>query len=272
MAAGLNLSPLRELMSARTGYALTEARAAAVESRLGPIARREGVVSVQALLDSLDAAVRPSLAWEVVEAMLPSDSGFYRDREPFRLLCADLLPAMAHARGGRVRILSAGCAGGQEVWSAAICAAEAGIQGVEILGLDLSGRAIEKARQGLYTSFEVQKGLRARQLISWFERKGDLWQVSDRLRRGVSIERANLIDGLEPFGTFDLVFCRNVLGDMTPAARTRLVTALDGALSPNGCLFLGAGEHAPEARTVFRPVAGLKSVFVKGGSSVSRAA
>ena len=270
--AGLDLTRLREIMSARTGYALNEARSAAAESRLGPIARREGVSSVQALVDGLDESARPSLTWEIVEAMLPSDSAFYRDREPFRLLCSDLLPTLAKARGGRVRILSAGCASGQEVWSAAICAAEAGVQSVEIVGLDLSSRAVEKARQGLYTSFEVQKGLRSRQLINWFERSGDLWKVSDRLRSGVRIERANLIDGLDAFGTFDLIFCRNVLGDMTPAARARVVAALDGALSARGCLLLGAGELAPEALAVFRPVAGLKAVYVKGGSSVSAAA
>lgn len=260
-------------MADKAGYALSAERSNAVEARLGPIARREGAASVKALLEDLGAGQRPSLVWEVVEAMLPAESRFFRDREPFVLMCSQLLPALAEARGGsKVRILSAGCATGQEAWSAAICAAESDGAEAEILGLDLSSRAIEKARLGLYTQFEVQKGLRSRQLIRWFERDDDLWRVSDRLRPSVRFERANLLDGLETHGRFDLIFCRHLLGDMTAEGRRRAVAVLEAALAPSGCLFLGAGEMVPEALSAFRPVAGLKSVYVRNPSPVSRAA
>jgi chemotaxis protein methyltransferase CheR len=272
MSAPLDISGLQALVADKAGYALTTDRANAAEARLGPIARREGVASVQDLLEGLDPSGRPSLVWEVVETMLPADSRFFRDREPFLLMCSQLLPALTQARSGKVRILSAGCATGQEAWSAAICAAEAGEALVEIVGLDLSSRAIEKARQGLYTQFEVQKGLRSRQLIRWFERQDDVWRVSDRLRLSVRFERANLLDGLEAFGRFDLIFCRHVLSDMTSEARRRTVAALERALAPNGCLFLGSGEAVPEALAAFRPVAGLSAVYVRNPSLVSRAA
>lgn len=96
--------------------------------------------------------------------------------------------------------------------------------------------------------------------------------MSDQLRADVRFERANLLDGLEAFGKFDLIFCRHVLGDMTPSARARVVEALDGALEPTGCLFLGAGESVPETQSAFRPVAGLSAVYVHGSRPVSRAA
>jgi chemotaxis protein methyltransferase CheR len=272
MSGPLDIAGLSALMAEKAGYALPADRANATEARLGPIARREGAASVQDLIEGLDPVARPSLVWEVVETMLPAESRFFRDREPFRLMCSQLLPALAQARGGKVRILSAGCATGQEAWSAAICAAESGEAQVEVVGLDLSSRAIEKARQGLYTQFEVQKGLRSRQLIQWFERQDDVWRVSERLRGAVQFERANLLDGLEAFGRFDLIFCRHVLSEMTPQARRRVVAGLERALAPSGCLFLGSDEVAPEVLTAFRPVAGLSAVYVRSPSPVSRAA
>lgn len=272
MAGELDISGLQALMRRKAGYRLGPERASAVEARLGALARRKGLASVQALLDQISDETQPSLGWEAVEAMLPAESRFFRDRDHFRLMCSQLLPALAKARGGRVRVLSAGCATGQEAWSTAICAAEAGLDGVEIVGVDLSGRAIEKARQGLYTQFEVQRGLRARQLIQWFERAEDLWRVSDRLRGQVRFERANLLDALESFGQVDLVFCRHVLGDMTPEARRRVIQNLEAALVAQGCLFLGEDETPPEVLAAFRPVAGLKAVYVRSPSPVSRAA
>lgn len=272
MSETLDFGRLQGLMQAKAGYALPAGRASAVAARLGPLARRDGFSSAGALIEAIAAGDRPSLMWEVVEAVLPADTRFFRDREPFGLMCSDLLPTLAQARGGVVRVLSVGCATGQEAWSVAICAAEAGVLGVEILGLDLSRRAIEKARSGLYSAFEVQRGLRSRQLIRWLDRSEESWRIRDPLRDRVRFERANLIDGLSGLGAFDLIFCRHVLGDMTPEARRRAAASLAGALAPSGCLFLGVGEAVPEAAEAFRPVAGLKSVYVKGGSAVSRAA
>lgn len=148
MAGDLDIANLRALLAEKAGYDLGDDRINAVEARLGPIARRESLDSVQALLALMDPVGRPSLTWEIIETILPADSRFFRDREPFRLMCSQLLPALAQARGGRVRILAAGCATGQEAWSAAICAAESKSAEVEVTALDLSGRAIEKARAG----------------------------------------------------------------------------------------------------------------------------
>lgn len=272
MASDLDIANLKALMAEKAGYDLGEERISAVEARLGPIARRENIESPAALLALLDPIARPGLTWEVIETVLPADSRFFRDREPFQLMNKQLLPALAQAKGGKVRILSAGCATGQEAWSAAICAAESQSVEVEIVALDLSSRAIEKARSAIYTQFEVQRGLRSRQLIEWFERSDDLWRVSEKLRGAVRFERANLLDGLESFGRFDLIFCRHVLPGMTPGARARALGSLEAVLAPTGCLFLGAGEVVPEVQALFRPVAGMSAVYVRPQPPVSRAA
>lgn len=272
MANDLDIANLKALMAEKAGYDLGEERINAVEARLGPIARRENLESPAVLLGMLDPIARPGLTWEVIETVLPADSRFFRDREPFQLMNKQLLPVLAQAKGGPVRILSAGCATGQEAWSAAICSEEAQSVDVEIVAVDLSRQAIEKARSAIYTQFEVQRGLRSRQLINWFERSDDLWRVRESLRGAVQFERANLLDGLEPFGRFDLIFCRHVLSGMTSSARSRVLTGLGAALTPTGCLFLGTGESVPEVQSLFRPVAGLNSVYVRAQPPVSQAA
>lgn len=261
---------LQELLRRRAGYDLTDERAHLAENRLAPLARREGC-SVAELVAGLETA-RASLGWEVVEAMLAADTQFFRDRQVFRVM-DELLPALARARPeGRVRVLSAGCASGQEAWSLAMAAAEADLPGVEVVGLDLSVRGLEKARQGLYTPFEVQKGLSARRLVRWLERHEEAWRVHDDLRALVRFERRNLLDGIEGFGVFDLVLCRHVLIDMTPPARRRVLAGLEAALAPDGCLLLGAGEILPETLDAFRPVAGRAGLYVKNPARLSQAA
>ena len=269
--APAEMEALQTLLRRRTGYALTTERGYLAENRLAPLARREGLSSGAQLVEQLET-LRPSLSWEVVEAMLPVDSHFFRERETFRVLEA-LLPALAAARpGGAVRVLSAGCASGQEAWSVAMLAAEAGLAGVQVDGIDLSVRALEKAKSGVYTQFEVQRGLRARQLIAWFEPMEEQWRVRDALRHQVRFDRGNLLDGFEGRGTYDLILCRHVLGDMTPEARRRVLAGLDAALARDGCLFLGAREHLSEALQAFRPVAGKAGLYVKNPAPVRQAA
>lgn len=273
MVTPVDMAKLQKLMVGRTGYVLTDDRAYVVESRLGPLARREGLTSVSALIQSLDEAGRPSLVWEAAEAMLSVDSSFCRDREPFNVLSSDLLPALASARpGGRVRILSAGCASGQEAWSIAMCAAEANLQGVEIFAVDLNSRALEKAEQAIYSQFEVQRGLRSHRLVRWFSRDDEMWRVRDELRPLVKFARRNLLDGSTGQGGYDLIFCRYVLSDMTPQARRRTLAGLETDLAAGGCLFLGVSEVLPEISEAFRPIAGLRGAYVRSPTQVSRAA
>lgn len=265
-----DMEGLKALLRRRAGHVLSDERAQLVGNRLGPLARREGC-SVAELVAGLETGPA-SRGWEVVEAMLPGDTHFFRDGQAFRAL-DELLPALAAARpDGRVRVLSAGCASGQEAWSVAIAGAEAGLTGVGVLGVDLNVRAIEKARLGLYTQFEVQKGLSARRLVRWFEPEGEAWRVRDELRGAVRFERRNLIDGMEGEGPFDLILCRRVLSDMAPDARRVALRGLDAVLTRQGCLMLGAGEIVPEALEAFRPVSGRAGLYVRHPARLSQAA
>lgn len=264
---------LQTLLLTRAGFRLTRDRINLAEHRLGPVARREGFHNVEAMLASLWSKPVASLGWAVIEALLNPETWFRRDRAAFEVLSGELLPALTRARpGGRVRIWSAGCSTGQEAYSLAMAAEEAGAA-AEIIGTDLSQRALEKARAGLYTGFEIQRGLSARAMLRWFEPDEDHWTARDALRAAVRFERANLLDDPPADGPrFDVIFCRHVMTDMDPARRARVLDGLERRLVDDGCLFLGPDER-PEADSVaFRPVAGRKGLFVKAPTAARRAA
>ena len=267
-----NLHHLQSLLVSRTGFLLGADRAHLAAHRLGPVARREGYSGVDDLMDAVRGEAPAALAWNAMEAVLNPESWFRRDRRPFATFAREVLPAIARVRPeGRVRVWSAGCASGQEAYSLAMPALESEAN-VEVIATDLSQRSLEKAKSGIYTQFEVQRGLSARQLLNWFDQSEDMWEVKPRLRSAVAFTRANLLDEPPPGGRFDVIFCRYVLGDMAPERRARALDVLEQALADDGCLFLGLDETAGERPDSFRPVPGRPGVFVKAPAALRRAA
>ncbi|MBA4804621.1 MAG: protein-glutamate O-methyltransferase CheR [Brevundimonas sp.] len=263
---------LQSLMASRTGYRLARDRMKLAEHRLGPVARREGFDSVAAMLAALWSKPVASLGWSVIEALLNPETWFRRDRATFDTLATELLPALVRARGGQpIRIWSAGCSTGQEVWSIAMAALEVGAP-VEIIGTDLSHRALEKARSGAYTGFEIQRGLKAATMLRWFDQTEETWIARAELRAVARFARANLLTPPAEDVRFDLIFCRHVLDDMQPAVRGQVLDQLERRLVDDGCLFLGAGERIDADSLAFRPVAGRQGLFVKAPGSLRRAA
>ena len=263
---------LQSLMATRAGYRLTRDRMKLAEHRLGPVARREGFDTVEAMLAALWAKPVASLGWAVIETLLNPETWFRRDRATFETLGHELFPALVRARGGQpIRVWSAGCSTGQEVWSIGMAALEIGAP-VEIVATDLSQRALEKARTGAYTGFEIQRGLRAETMLRWFDQTEDAWIARPELRAVARFARANLLSPPVDDIRFDLVFCRHVLDDMEPAVRGQVLDAIERRLVDDGCLFLGADEQLGADSLAFRPVAGRKGLFVKSPAALRRAA
>jgi chemotaxis protein methyltransferase CheR len=263
---------LQQLLASRTGFRLTRDRIHLAEHRLGPVARRFEFDSVDAMLTSLWAKPVASLGWAIIETMLNPETWFRRDRTPFDTFARELLPAIGRVRpGGLVRVWAAGCGSGQEAWSLAMAAGDAGAN-VEILATDLSQRSIDRGKAGLYTGFEIQRGLSAATMLRWFEPVEDQWSAQAELRPRVTFLRANLLDELPGEPRFDVIFCRNVLCDMEPTRRSGVIEALERRLVDDGCLFLGADERLDGDTVAFRPVSGRRGLFVKTPSSLSRAA
>ncbi len=263
---------LQQLLASRAGFRLTRDRIHLARHRLGPVARREGFDAVDDMLAALWSKPIASLGWEIIETMLNAETWFRRDRAPFDTFGRELLPAIGRVRpNGLVRVWSAGCGAGQEAWSLAMAADQAGAR-VEILATDLSQRAVERAKAGTYTGFEIQRGLSASSMLRWFAPLEDQWSVRAELRSSLSFQRANLLDELPGQPRFDVIFCRNLLSDMEPARRSGVVEALERRLVDDGCLILGLDERLDGDSVAFRPVSGRRGLFVKAPSALSRAA
>ena len=249
MIPALDRDFIAELCLARAGLRVDPDKAYLIDSRLSPLARRECFSSTEAFIDALRHGVDDRLAWAAVEAMALPESEFFRDHHVFAQLADEVVPVLARARGLEpVRIWSAGCGTGQEIYSLAMLLADApGLGKVELFASDLSERSLEKAQSGRYSQFEVQRGLPARMLVRHFEKDGESFALSPRVRQMVRWRRVNLMDDLARVGQYDLILCRNVLGQLAPEAGGQVLDALHGALAPGGLLVLGQNDSAGKA-------------------------
>lgn len=264
-----------QLCAARSGQKVDPAKDYLLETRLGPVARREGFESITALMAGLRTSREDRLIWAIVEAMAAGDTSFFRDRETFEHFRLVLAPELVQRRQDQpIRIWSAACATGQEIHSLAMVVDEMAGQWpearFELYGSDLSERALEKAQSGLYTQFEVQRGLPIRSLIRHFEKADDMWVISPQLRQTIRWRRLNLIGDMSRVRGFDLIFCRNVISGMIEPARQRVVENLAAALNPGGMVLFGADEDAMTLGDALTPIDGALGLFAL--SSADRAA
>ena len=239
---------LAGLLEARTGQQLTMSRRWRIETALSSLLRERSIATLDELITILVMGKEPSLSQRVVDALLNNETYFFRDRSPFDLLNRTALPALAERRrdSKKLRIWSAGCSTGQELYSLAMLFAEEAVRwhgwSIDLMGSDVSETAVARARAGLYTQFEAQRGLGVTQMIRWFAESDEGWRVAEALRRNVRFQVHNILEMPPHPGQFDIVLCRNVLlylsGDKKRAAFDRLASAL----APDGCLMLGAGE------------------------------
>ena len=239
---------LAGLLEARTGQQLTMSRRWRIETALSSLLRERGIATLDELITILVMGKEPNLSQQVVEALLNNETYFFRDRAPFDLLQRFALPELAKRRSEtrRIRIWSAGCSTGQEVYSLAMLFAESPQDWlgwtVDILGTDVSTACVDRARNGTYSQFEVQRGLGINQMIRWFEETGDGWRAVEALRKPIRFQVQNLLEPPPHPGGFDIVLCRNVLLYLSPDKRTLAFERLASAMAEDGWLMLGAGE------------------------------
>jgi len=239
---------LAGLLEARTGQQLTMSRRWRIETALSSLLRERGISTLDELITILVMGKEPSLSQKVVEALLNNETYFFRDRAPFDLLQRYALPELAQRRASakRLRIWSAGCSTGQEVYSLAMLFAEQPDQWagwtIDILGTDVSTECVDRARAGVYTQFEVQRGLGINQMIKWFEECADGWRAVEPLRKQIRFQVHNVMEPAPHPGGFDIILCRNVLLYLNAEKRAQAFDRLAGALAEDGWLMLGAGE------------------------------
>lgn len=239
---------IARLCAERAGLKVDPEKAYLLENRLAPVARREGFASVHDLASAIRDRDDDRLAWTAVDAMSPAETAFFRESETFERIVDEVLPDLAMRReGGTLRLWAAACGTGQEVYSLAMALEESAPAGVtiELFASDLCERRLEKAQAGVYSQFEVQRGLSARRLVRHFEGLDEGFVLSPRVRQRVRWRRVNLMDDPARLGQFDVVLCRNLMGYLLEDARARVLANLERTLKPGGWLVLGANETAP---------------------------
>jgi len=262
------------LVRQRSGLVLTPEKAYLLESRLVPVARKHSLKSLEDLAQSLRAKRDEALMFDITEAMTTNESFFFRDTKPFTSFQKLLLPRLLAARAGtkQIRIWSAASSSGQEAYSLAmVCAEEAAkLQGwkVEIIGTDLSREMVTRAKSGIYSQFEVQRGLPVTHLVKYFQQiAGDKWQVKDSLRQMVQFREGNLLTDLGISGSFDVVFCRNVLIYFDMPTKTRVLGTISGLVPTDGYLLLGGAETVLGVSDKFKIIPGEHGLYVPAAAS-----
>ena len=249
---------LRKLLRERSGLDLSADKQYLVESRLLPLARRTGLSGIGELVQTMMGGSE-ALITDVVEAMTTNETFFFRDKVPFDHLRETVLPAMLQARSNRksLRIWSAASSTGQEPYSIAMCLKEraalfAGWR-IEIVATDLSQEVLEKSKAGIYSQFEVQRGLPIQLLVKYFTQAGELWQLSADIRGMVQHRQLNLLQDFSNLGKFDVIFCRNVLIYFDQEMKAAIFERIAKAVEPDGILMLGAAESVVGISDAFKP-------------------
>ena len=266
---------LRKLLKERSGLDLSSDKQYLVESRLIPLARRGGLPGIGELVQKLKIGAEP-LTSEVVEAMTTNETFFFRDKIPFDHLKEAVLPALVQARAGRraLRIWCAASSTGQEPYSIAMCVKEfAALAGwrVEIVATDLSQEVLDKSKAGIYSQFEVQRGLPIQLLVKHFKQIGELWQLNADIRSMVQHRQLNLLQDFSHLGTFDLIFCRNVLIYFDQDTKVGIFERLSRMLEPDGALALGAAESVVGLSDAFKPYPDRRGLYRPNAARAPRA-
>ena len=258
---------ITSLLRKRSGLVLTRDKMYLLESRLTPVARTFGLGNLQGLVDAIRKRPDPKLIDEVVDAMTTNESFFFRDIKPFDQFRDHVLPELLKARAAQrtIRIWSAACSSGQEAYSLCMLLKDSAhrLAGwkVEIIGTDISREMLTKARRGVYSQFEVQRGLPITNLVKYFGQEGDKWTISAELRSMVQFREFNLLDDPRGLGMFDVVFCRNVLIYFDQETKAKVLHGIGGVMRPDSYLYLGGAETVLGVTDRFAPLAGMRGIY-----------
>jgi chemotaxis protein methyltransferase CheR len=266
-----------QILRERSGLVLTNDKAYLLESRLLPVARKWKLATFDDLVRIIRSKMDEAVIRDVVEAMTTNESFFFRDTKPFDQFKALVLPALLKSRAASrtIRIWSAACSSGQEPYSLAMILSEMAAQlngwKIEIVGTDLSSEILNRAKEGMYSQFEVQRGLPITMLVKYFAQIGDRWQINAKIRGMVQYKEFNLLQDPMPLGRFDVVFCRNVLIYFDQPTKTRVLNSVAKLMPEDGFLFLGGAETVLGITDKFQMVPGQRGVYGVASASASGA-
>lgn len=262
----------KEILEEKSGLYLTQDKAYLLESRLNPIAMEHGFPTLEAMTTNLRGVPEPDLIDEIVEAMMSTETSFFRDNAPFNFFEDTVIPYMLKSRASdkKMNIWCNAASSGQEPYSLAMILYQNREQfqrwKLNILGTDLSQSALEMAKNGIYTQFEAQRGLPVEMLLKYFKQSKNNWEIIKQLKNMVNFKKFNLLDDMSGLGQFDVIFCRNALSDFEKSVQKDVLDKLSSQLTDDGFLFLGKLENAEDMHENFAPVPNTRGIYVKKDS------
>ncbi len=264
---GNDFSFIAGLLKSRSGLIITQDKTYLLETRLSPMIRELGLKDLSALIDLLRQPAFEALRERVVDAMTTNETSFFRDNHPFETLRKTVLPGLIERRAAArtLRIWSAASSTGQEPYSLAMIIKDhfpilAGWR-LEIVATDISPTVLSRARAGIYSTFEVQRGLPIQMLVRHFDQVGNDWRIKDELRRNINFRPANLLEDFSSLGMFDVVLCRNVLIYFDQETKSRILSAIAKNMANDGALLLGGAESVFGICDALAGLPGLKGVY-----------
>lgn len=256
---------ISNLLKTKSGLALTPDKGYLLDTRLGPVAKANGMADIRELIAKLRANPNAPIAYQVVESMTTNESMFFRDSKPFEQLTKVILPELKAKGKNSIRIWSAACSTGQEAYSVAMAIKEESTKYpglmAEIYGTDLAEKVVDRARAGVYSQFEIQRGLPIAYLMKYFtQRANNNWEINDSIKAMVKFETGNL---LQPFtaGRFDIIYCRNVLIYFDEPTKSDVLNRMAAVMNPPGYLYLGGSETTHGLTTKYKVIEAHRGLF-----------
>ena len=264
-----NFDIYKDILKEKSGLVITPDKTYLLESRLGPVAKKWEFATLDDMAGALRGLPDAKLVNDIVEAMTTNEPSFFSALNPFNIFKDVALPYMADARkmSRKINLWCAAASSGQEPYSIALIFQEMAASLLsgwnnKILGTDISHEILDQARKGLYTQFEVQRGLPIQMLMQNFTQVEEKWQLNDNIRNMVEYKYFNLLDSMISLGKFDIVFCRNVLIYFDEEAKADILRRIAGQMEPDGFLFLGGAETVLGLETPFEAYPEKRGLYV----------
>lgn len=251
---------ISDLVRERSAIVLEPGKNYLVESRLAPVAREQGMHTVDELVEALRRPGAQALTRKVVEAMTTNETSFFRDMHPFDALKTQIVPELINNRSRErtLTIWSNACSSGQEVYTIAMILREYFPQlvgwRVRLIASDLSSQILAKAKEGVFNQTEVNRGLPLPMLLKYFTKNGLTWRIKDELRSMVEFSELNLVEQWPVLPPMDIIFLRNVLIYFSPETKKEILGKARRLLRPDGYLFLGGAETTMNLDSAFERV------------------
>lgn len=263
----------KDLLKKSSGLVLTQDKIYLIESRLNPLAKKWGFSDIGEMTNALRGVPSKELIVDIVEAMTTNETSFFRDTKPFDIFKNTVLQYFKNnpGRSKNIRIWCAASSSGQEPYSLAMILKEemAKMPGwnFKIVATDISYDILDQAKEGVYTQFEVQRGLPITLLMKYFTQDGDKWCVSQDIKDMVEYKHFNLLDSMSGLGAFDIIFCRNVLIYFDQDTKREVLVNMHKLIPEDGFLFLGGAETVLGITDDFKAMPDNRGLYVKEQSA-----